>query len=120
LKSVPFQKNFIIMKPDTDEELLKFDLSNSLSIYSLDEKKGKAKISTINLDPKRDLALTSQVTSLIFNIINPRKLLLDNPKTISSEYFFFKLENLEKANKINVSTSGMVFEFDLTASNSIS
>jgi hypothetical protein len=106
LRIVPALTYFILQNPATKKNLAKWDLTDSLTYYSENEKSGKMDFITKVFDTDRDLRLTSLCSNLIWNIIKLRDLAFNkkNPENnVSLKVILFNKEIVADANKINTS-----------------
>lgn len=103
LRNISALKSLSILDVKTHKEHLKFDLNDSVTIYSYNKKKRLHEFLTKQFDPERDIALTHFASNLINNIIQPRKTLhkTRNHKGGDPLMFFYE-EDLERASKVNV------------------
>lgn len=112
LRVVPATKFFSIMKDDKSEELLRFDLSKSVSYYSKTKDPLEIKIKTKNQDTERDIEMTMLCSRLISNIIESRRALLcgdsmhENGDTL---IYPFDEKTVQDADKIRVQAQDFVF-----------
>jgi len=73
-RGVAHLKKFALFKEGDWDSRVEFDFENSISFYNHFKPSDTTKIVTKNLDPNRDLSLTTLSTSLIYNIIERRRL----------------------------------------------
>ena len=103
LRSIPFMKSLILAEPETLKEKIKFDMDDSVTIYSHNKKTGVREFLTKQFDPERDMALTHVASNLINNIIQPRKTLYKKGKSEDTlPIIFFFDEDLKNASKTHV------------------
>lgn len=107
-RSVPMWKSISVINAETNDRI-KFDLNDSVTIFSQDEKKGTFEVLTKTLDPIRDIELTNQTSKLISNIINPRKILANPQEGRNVMFHFFDENSLQTAKKVNVDASKIKF-----------
>jgi len=106
LRIVPALTYFIIQNPTTKKNLGKWDLSDSMTYYSENEKSGKMEFITKVFDTDRDLKLTSLCSNLIWNIIKLRDLAFNKKKPgeiVSLKVILFTKDIVSEANTINTS-----------------
>ena len=103
LRSIPFMKSLILAEPETLKEKIKFDMGDSVTIYSHNKRTGVREFLTKQFDPERDMALTHVASNLINNIIQPRKALHKKGKSEDTlPIIFFFDEDLKKASEAHV------------------
>jgi hypothetical protein len=106
LRIIPALTFFILQNPTTKKNLAKWDLSDSMTYYSENEKSGKMEFITKVFDTDRDLKLTSLCSNLIWNIIKLRDLAFNKKKpgeTVSLKVILFTKDIVKEANTINTS-----------------
>jgi hypothetical protein len=73
LRLIPALKNIFLLDRKTMQEIVKFDLSNSITYMTVNEKDKSIKYTTKNYDIWRDIELSKFAIGLISNIINLRR-----------------------------------------------
>jgi|BioPla2DNA2_1021312.scaffolds.fasta_scaffold40992_1 hypothetical protein len=73
LRLIPALKNIYLLERKTMQEVVKFDLSNSITFMTVNEKEKSIKYTTKNFDIWRDIELSKFAIGLISNIINLRR-----------------------------------------------
>jgi len=112
LRIVPALTFFILQNPDTKKDLAKWNLSDSLTFYSENEKSGKMEFVTKVFDTERDIKLTSLCSNLIWNIIKLRDLAFNKKKPneiVTLNVMLFNKDIVSEASKINTSFQNLKF-----------
>lgn len=73
LRLIPALKNVFLLDRETMQEIVKFDLGNSITYMTVNEKDKSIKYTTKNYDIWRDIELSKFTIGLISNIINLRR-----------------------------------------------
>lgn len=101
-RGIPFVKSFMLADFKTHEKKLNFEIDDSVTIYSYNKETEAHEYLTKSFDPDRDMLLTHTTSNLIYNIIQPRKVLFKKDKQEDIPYLMFFDEELKKASKVNV------------------
>lgn len=112
LRLIPATKEFIIMNANTSEELIKFDLSKSVSYYSKTKAPNEVVIKTKNQDTERDIEMTMLCSQLISNIIETRRIrICGDSMHEGGKTLIYSFEDLivDKADKARVQAQNFVF-----------
>lgn len=101
LRIFPVGKSFSIHDHKTMEEIIKWDIKDSMSFMEKDEKSGQIDVVTRLFDPERDHNLTIMCNNLISNLIMIRRSSYQE-KDKKTCIVVFKTEDVIKLSKPNV------------------
>lgn len=114
IRLIPALTDFILQKPTTKENIAKWDLRDSLTFYSEDEKTGDMEFITKVFDTDRDLMLTRLCSDLLWNIIKLRDLTFNKKSSdefVTLNIMLFNKDLVTKANKVNISIQNLRFSW---------
>jgi hypothetical protein len=108
LRIFPVNSFFSFHDHKTGDEIIKWDIKDSMSFMEKDEKIGQIDIVTKLFDPLRDCNLTIMCNNLISNLIMIRRssYMVDNKKT---GIVIFKSEDVDSLSKPNVKVQHLKF-----------
>ncbi len=119
LRGIPFLKSFMIVQKEDPSKKLKFNIDDSVTIYSFNKKTKSHEFLTKSFDSERDMLLTHHTSLLINNIIQLRKSLLPSERNKDYPVFLFEKEGLENASKVNVELQEFTFVISPKSKNEI-
>lgn len=99
LRSIPFLKSFTIASKDDLSNLLKFDMSETMTYYDYNDKTFEIQYVAKGLDTDRDIRMTELASNLLSNIICLRKLKFTKDRTYSAPVIFFSNDYITECNK---------------------
>ena len=105
LRLVPAMNFLKIARADNMKQIANFDLSNSLTYYTEDEKQGKIEFVTKVFDTERDKRLIQLCSGLLWNIIKIRDVAINklpNNQSGSCQICFFDNDMILKSNKVTI------------------
>ncbi|RYX85170.1 hypothetical protein EON73_02965 [bacterium] len=94
------------------EERLEFDLSNSVSYHTFNDKLNETKITTKLFDSERDFLMTRLSSNLIFTLINYRDIMINTEDRKKDEQIairFFDINLVEECKQQHVDVQNIVF-----------
>lgn len=112
IRIFPSYKSIHVVSVDDMKEKISWDLSNSVSFYTFNDKLKESKITTKLFDSERDLLMTRLCSNLIFTLINYRDIMVNPDKKRKDEQIrinFFDLERVEDCKQHHVDVQDIVF-----------
>jgi hypothetical protein len=112
LRIFPHANMFQVHNSETDSEILKWDLKDSMTFVHEDNYKKEINVVTKMFDPETDLNMTFVCNNLISNLIMIRRRQLNNNKPVG--IVFFNSENIEKCSKHHSICTYLTFSLEQT------
>ncbi|GFZ84342.1 hypothetical protein GCM10011531_13790 [Aquaticitalea lipolytica] len=118
LRIFPSFEAIYLLDAETKEVGMKWDISNSLSFQTYDEKKNKTSIKTKLFDSERDFRMTHFCSNMIYNIISFREIVFCNnsKKREENEKIAIKIfdkESIDKCREYNIEIQNIEFTTEL-------
>lgn len=108
LRIFPVGSFFSIHNHETKEEIVKWDIKDSMSFIDKNEKTGQIDEVTKLFDPERDQNLTIMCNNLISNIIMIRRSSYEKKEKLTC-IVAFKIEDVDRLSKPNVAIQNLKF-----------
>jgi hypothetical protein len=114
MRIIPALTFFKLMRADNNNQIVNWDLSNSMTYYKEDAKENKMEFVTKVFDTERDLNLLRLCSDLLWNVIKIRDVAFNKlPKSSSEEFpieiLFFDKDLVSVANKGNIPLQNLRF-----------
>jgi hypothetical protein len=112
IRIFPSYKSIQVVSVDDMKEKIKWDLSNSVSFYTFNDKLKESKITTKLFDSERDFLMTRLCSNLIFTLINYRDVVVNPEQRQKDEQIkinFFDLDSVEDCKQHHVDVQDIVF-----------
>jgi hypothetical protein len=112
IRIFPSYKSIHVVSVDDMEEQAKWDLSNSVSFYTFNDKLKETKITTKLFDSERDFLMTRLASNLIFTLINYRDIVVNPERHKKDEQIkinFFDLDSVEDCKQHHVDIQDIIF-----------
>lgn len=112
LRIIPAMTAFKLMKSQTKEKIVTWDLSDSMTYYLENDKLNKLEFVTKVFDTERDIKLTRLCSDLLWNIIKIRDVAFNKlikKEGESLDILFFDKDLVKTANKMNVPIQNLRF-----------
>ena len=112
IRIFPSYQSLLFVSVEDMKEQHKFDLSNSVSYYTFNDKLKESKITTKIFDSERDFLMTRLSSNLIFTIVNYRDIVVNPELRDKKERIrinFFDLDAVENCKEHHVDVQDIVF-----------
>lgn len=101
------------LDPETMEEKMNFDISNSASYQLYNDKESETIVKTKVFDPIRDYKMSKICSRLIYNMVELRNIMFNKSNESNQDktvaIVFFNEANINESNKHNVEIQDLVF-----------
>jgi hypothetical protein len=117
IRIFPSYKSIHFVDAATMEQHIEFDLSNSVSYYTFNDKLNVAKITTKLFDSERDFLMTRLGSNLIFTLINYRDIMINTEGRKKDDKIairFFDINSVEDCKQHHVDVQDIVFSNQIT------
>lgn len=112
IRIFPSYKSIHVVSVEDMKEQMSWDLSNSVSFYTFNDKFKESKITTKLFDSERDLLMTRLCSNLIFTLINYRDIMVNPEQRKRDEQIrinFFDPDRVEDCKQHHVDVQDIVF-----------
>lgn len=116
IRIFPSYQSIHVVSVDNMEEKIKWDLSNSVSYYTFNDKLKESKITTKVFDSERDFLMTRLCSNLIYTLVNYRDIVVNPELRQKKEPIrinFFDLSSVEDCKQHHVDVQDIVFTSQL-------